>query len=71
MNSDELKGKAEKAKGWVKDKTGEIVNNPDLEAEGEVERAKGTVQEGYGKAKRKTQEAMDRVTESDDENTEA
>jgi hypothetical protein len=32
-NHDEMKGKWEQAKGWVKDKTGEATNNPDLEAE--------------------------------------
>jgi uncharacterized protein YjbJ (UPF0337 family) len=31
MNRDEIKGKAKKAKGHVKDKTGEILNDPQLE----------------------------------------
>jgi len=63
MNRDELKGKAEKAKGYVKDKTGEILNDPDLEAEGEVERAAGTAREGLGKAKGKVQEGIEDVAE--------
>jgi uncharacterized protein YjbJ (UPF0337 family) len=67
MNRDEIKGKAEKAKGYVKDKAGEIVNNPDLEAEGEAERASGTLREGYGKAKRKVQEGIEDVTEEAEE----
>jgi uncharacterized protein YjbJ (UPF0337 family) len=61
MNKDEIKGKAEKAKGYVKDKAGEILNNPDLEAEGEAERAEGTAREAYGKAKRKVGEAVDEI----------
>jgi uncharacterized protein YjbJ (UPF0337 family) len=63
MNRDEIKGKAEKAKGYVKDKTGEILNDPELEAEGELERAAGTAREGFGKAKRKVQEGIEDLTE--------
>jgi uncharacterized protein YjbJ (UPF0337 family) len=61
MNKDEIKGKAEKAKGYVKDKVGEITNNPDLEAEGEAERAGGAAREVYGTAKRKVNEAAEEV----------
>jgi uncharacterized protein YjbJ (UPF0337 family) len=63
MDRDEIKGKAEKAKGYVKDKTGEVINDPDLEAEGETERAAGAVREGYGKAKRKVQEGIEDIAE--------
>ncbi len=67
MNRDEIKGKAEKAKGYVKDKAGEILGNPELEAEGEAERAAGTVREGLGKAKRKVREGIEDVAEKIDE----
>jgi uncharacterized protein YjbJ (UPF0337 family) len=67
MNRDEIKGKAEKAKGYVKDKAGEILNDPDLEAEGEIERAEGTLREGYGRAKRKVQEGIEDVAEHGDD----
>jgi len=63
MNRDEIKGKAQKAKGFVKDKTGEILNDPQLEAEGEIERAAGTVREGFGRAARKVQEGIEDVRE--------
>ena len=63
MDRDEIKGKAEKAKGYVKDKAGEILNNPDLEAEGEAERAAGTVREGYGKAKRTVREGIEDIAD--------
>ncbi|RPH83467.1 MAG: CsbD family protein [Candidatus Rokuibacteriota bacterium] len=63
MNRDEIKGKAEKAKGYVKDKAGEILNNPDLEAEGEAERVAGTVREGYGKAKRTVREGIEDIAD--------
>jgi uncharacterized protein YjbJ (UPF0337 family) len=59
MNKDEIKGKAEKAKGYVKEEIGEAVGNPDLEARGRAERAAGKVRESYGKAKDKVEETAD------------
>ena len=67
MNRDEIKGKAEKVKGFAKEKAGEITNNPDLEAEGTVERAGGELREGFGKAKRKVKEGIEDVAEAVDE----
>jgi uncharacterized protein YjbJ (UPF0337 family) len=68
MDRDEIKGKAEKAKGYVKDKTGELINDPELEAEGEVEHAEGSLREGFGKAKRKVKEGIEEIAdEVDDE----
>jgi uncharacterized protein YjbJ (UPF0337 family) len=66
MNRDEIKGKAEKAKGYVKDKAGEIVNNPELEAEGEAEQVTGKARETFGKAKRKVQEGVEEIAEDTD-----
>jgi len=63
MNRDEMKGKAEKAKGYVKDKAGEITNNPDLEAEGELERAKGAAREKIGKAKDEVKEGIEEISD--------
>ena len=63
MNRDEIKGKAEKAKGLAKDKAGEILGNPELEAEGEIERASGAIREGFGRAKRKTKEGIEDIAE--------
>ena len=59
MNRDEIKGKAEKAKGYIKEEAGEALNDPELEAEGRGERAAGELREGFGKAKRKVGEAVD------------
>ena len=67
MNRDEIKGKAEKAKGLAKDKAGEILNDPDLEAQGEAERAEGSVREGIGKAKRKVKEGIEEIADKVDE----
>jgi uncharacterized protein YjbJ (UPF0337 family) len=70
MNRDEIKGKAEKAKGFVKEKAGEITNNPDLEAEGTADRASGSVREGFGTAKRKVKEGIEDVAEAVDDDSE-
>jgi len=60
-NKDEVKGKWEQAKGWVKDKAGEVTNNPDLEAEGEAQNAAGKGQETWGKFKGGVGDAIDAV----------
>ena len=60
-NNDEMEGKWDQAKGWVKDKAGEATNNPDLEAEGEADRASGNAQESWGKLKRGVGDAVDSV----------
>ena len=68
MNRDELKGKAEKAKGYVKEEAGEVLNDPELEAEGKAERAGGKLREGFGKAKEKVSDAADSILDDDDDN---
>jgi uncharacterized protein YjbJ (UPF0337 family) len=64
MNRDEIKGKAEKAKGYIKEETGELVNDPELENEGRAERAAGATREGFGKAKRKVNETVDNAVDA-------
>ena len=49
-NKDEVKGKWEQAKGWLKDKAGEASNDPDLEAEVEAQNAAGHTQETWGRS---------------------
>ncbi len=50
-NEDEVDGKFGQAKGWVKDKAGEVTGDRELEAEGEADRAEGKGQEAWGKVK--------------------
>ena len=64
MDKDEIKGKVDKAKGYVKDKAGEVMNDPDLEAEGEAERATGAVREGYGTVKRKVGDTVEEIKDT-------
>lgn len=63
-NKDEVKGKWEQAKGFVKDKAGEATGNKDLEAEGETQRAAGKTQETWGKVKHKVGDALDDIADS-------
>jgi uncharacterized protein YjbJ (UPF0337 family) len=60
-NKDEVKGKWEQAKGWVKDKAGEATGNERLEAEGEAQNAAGHTQETWGKVKGGFGDAVDAV----------
>jgi uncharacterized protein YjbJ (UPF0337 family) len=57
-NRDEVKGKIHEATGTVKEKVGRAVGDADLETRGASERAGGQIQSGFGKAKRKTADAL-------------
>jgi uncharacterized protein YjbJ (UPF0337 family) len=63
-NKDEIKGKGKQISGAIKDKTGELIKSPKLEAEGEAEQLAGKVQEKTGKARRKTGEAIVKTAKS-------
>lgn len=60
-NKDEAEGKAKKIKGKVKDKAGEMINDPELESEGEAERIEGEVQDKFGKVRRKSGEVIEDI----------
>ena len=60
-NKNEIKGKGKQISGVIKDKTGELIKDPKLEATGEAERIAGKLQEKSGKARRKTGEAIQKV----------
>jgi uncharacterized protein YjbJ (UPF0337 family) len=60
-NRDELEGKFDQAKGAVKENVGKALNDRDLEAEGDADRAGGNIQEGFGTAKRKVGEAVEDI----------
>ena len=46
---DKATGKLHQVKGTIKEKAGEITNNPELEAEGRAEKNAGKVQHWVGK----------------------
>ena len=56
-NKDEIKGKGKQVSGAIKDKAGELIKDPKLEAKGGAERIAGKFQEKSGKARRKTGES--------------
>ena len=51
MNKDQIKGRVKEAEGTIKQVTGKIVGNENLEEKGRVEKVAGTVQAGYGDIK--------------------
>lgn len=60
MNKDQVKGRVEQVKGRVKETTGKLVGNPKLETEGAIDKAAGKVKAGYGDAKEKLKDAIDK-----------
>ncbi len=58
-NKDEIEGKWDQAKGAVKENVGRAIDDDEMEAEGQADRAGGNIQEGYGTAKRKVGEAIE------------
>jgi uncharacterized protein YjbJ (UPF0337 family) len=51
MDKNQIKGEIKKAKGKVKEVTGRTIGNDEMEREGKLEHAKGTVQKNYGDLK--------------------
>lgn len=51
MNKDRIEGAGRKAAGQVKEKTGKLTGNPELETEGKADRVTGAVQNTVGKIK--------------------
>ena len=51
MNKDQFKGRAEQAKGKVKEVAGQAVGNKDLELEGNIEKNAGKTRADLGDAK--------------------
>ena len=45
---DQIEGQLHELKGVVKEKAGELTNDPDLAADGQVEKLAGTVQKKVG-----------------------
>jgi uncharacterized protein YjbJ (UPF0337 family) len=63
-NKDEVKGKVDQAKGAVKENVGHATGDPDLESEGQADRAGGNIREGFGTARRKIGDAIEDIGES-------
>jgi uncharacterized protein YjbJ (UPF0337 family) len=48
----EITGKVHEVKGTIKEKVGQLTNNPDLEGEGIVENITGRVQKNIGRVEK-------------------
>ena len=66
MNKDQVKGRVEEAKGNIEKGVGKAVGNDRLRAEGEVDRLAGKTQAGYGDAKDKAEDLVDKKIDRDD-----
>jgi uncharacterized protein YjbJ (UPF0337 family) len=63
MNRDEREGKAENLKGRVKEATGALLNDDELQEEGAKQRERGKLQEDYGELKREAGEKLEELGE--------
>jgi uncharacterized protein YjbJ (UPF0337 family) len=61
MNKDQVKGRAEAAKGKIKEAAGKVVGNDRLKGEGQVDQVAGKTQATYGDAKERTKDAIDKL----------
>jgi uncharacterized protein YjbJ (UPF0337 family) len=57
MNKDQVKGRSQEAKGKVKEVTGNLVGNDDLELKGKIQKSGGKVQAAYGDLKEDIKDA--------------
>lgn len=61
MNEDQVEGRWDKAKGKVKEVTGDVVGNKSLEREGQADQVKGEVQAEVGDAKEDVKRGIDKL----------
>ena len=64
MNRDELEGKAEAAKGKIKQAAGDLTDDQDLHDEGVADEAAGKTQDLIGRGRRKVGEALEDLGDS-------
>jgi uncharacterized protein YjbJ (UPF0337 family) len=58
-NKDEVKGKADQAKGRAKEAVGDLTGDDRMRGEGAADEIGGDVQEAWGKGRRKVGKALD------------
>ena len=58
VNKDQIKGRANEAKGAIKEVTGDLVGNESLEAKGKVQKHLGKAQAAYGDIKADAKDAV-------------
>jgi len=63
-NKDEIIGKEKQIEGAVKEKAGQFVTNPDLEAAGKAEQLKGKIQEKAGEFRRNAAGLLEKASDA-------
>jgi uncharacterized protein YjbJ (UPF0337 family) len=58
MNKDQTSGSLKQAKGQIKETTGKVLGDKDLENKGKSEKALGRVQESYGNLKEDIKDSL-------------
>jgi uncharacterized protein YjbJ (UPF0337 family) len=66
MNDDKLKGKWDQVKGEAKKQWGELTGDESTRLEGNVDKAKGKIREGYGDAKETAAKGINKALDDDD-----
>ena len=61
MNKDQVAGRAEELKGKIKEETGKIVGNENLEAEGKLDKLTGKAQAALGDGKNKVADKIEKL----------
>ena len=61
MNKDQLKGRAERAKGKVKETAADLTGNARLESEAKADQLRGKAKADVGDAKEKVKRAIDKA----------
>jgi uncharacterized protein YjbJ (UPF0337 family) len=59
MNKDQIKGRVEESKGKTKEIVGNLLNDNDMKAEGNIQKNTGKVQAGFGDVKKDIKDSLD------------
>ena len=63
MSEDRIEGVGEGLKGKVKEVAGKLTDNPSTEVSGQLDQAKGKLQDAYGQGQEKVQSALDDIAD--------
>ncbi len=63
--SDSLKGKADELKGHIKDATGKVTGDKDMQIKGKIDEMKGKVKDAFGKAERNLDKSSNKFDDPD------
>ena len=63
MSEDRIEGAGEGLKGKVKEVAGKLTDNPSTEIDGQLDQAKGKLQDAYGQGQEKLQGALEDIAE--------